>query len=158
MSGGKERAFVVEGKMALPYQYFAGTVGSKFLVALRDEKKILGIRCKKCSKVFIPPRATCERCFSDLTDNWVELADTGVVTGFTVIRYSEPYQPKKPPHVLAMIKLDGADTPLVHVLECGDMANAKIGMKVQAVFAEKRTGSILDISHFEPICGTASGA
>jgi uncharacterized OB-fold protein len=151
MSAGEEHAFVVEGKMALPYQYFAGTVGSKFLVALRDEKKILGIRCDKCNKVFIPPRATCERCFSDLTDEWVELPGTGIVTGFTVIRYEEPYQPKKPPYVLALIKLDGADTPLVHLLECGDPLQAQIGMKVKAVFAEKRTGSILDITHFAPV-------
>ena len=157
MSADKEHAFVVEGKIALPYQYFAGTVGSKFLVALRDEKKILGMKCEKCKKVFIPPRATCERCFSDLTDNWVDVADTGVVTGFTVIRYEEPYHPKKPPYVLATIKLDGADTLLVHLLECGDTANAKIGMNVKAVFAEKRTGSILDISHFEPISVDASG-
>ena len=132
MSADKEHAFVVEGKIALPYQYFAGTVGSKFLVALRDETKILGMKCEKCDKVFIPPRTT-------------------------VIRYEEPYQPKKPPYVLATIKLDGADTPLVHLMECGDMANAEIGMKVKAVFAEKRTGSILDISHFEPISVDASG-
>ena len=150
MSADKEHAFVVEGKMALPYQYFAGTVGSKFLVALRDEEKILGMKCEKCNKVFIPPRATCERCFSDLRDNWVELSDTGVVTGFTVIRYKEPYQPKEPPYVLALIKLDGADTPLAHLLECGDTANAKVGMKVKAVFAEERIGSVLDISYFEP--------
>ena len=150
MSAGKEHAFVVEGKMALPYQYFAGTVGSKFLVALRDEKKILGMKCETCNKVFIPPRATCERCFSDLTGNWIELSDTGVVTGFTVIRYNEPYQPKEPPYVLALIKLDGADTPLAHLLECGDTANAMVGMKVKAVFAEERIGSVLDISYFEP--------
>ena len=150
MSADKEHAFVVEGRMALPYQYFAGTVGSKFLVALRDEQKILGMKCEKCNKVFIPPRATCERCFSDLRDNWVELSDTGVVTGFTVIRYKEPYQPKEPPYVLALIKLDGADTPLAHLLECDDTANAKVGMKVKAVFAEERIGSVLDISYFEP--------
>jgi hypothetical protein len=151
MSAGEEHAFVVDGKMALPYQYFAGTVGSTFLVALRDEKKILGIRCEKCNKVFIPPRATCERCFSDLRDKWVELPGTGVVTGFTVVRYEEPFQPKKPPYVLALIKLDGADTPLVHVLECGDPAELQIGLKVRAVFAENRTRSILDISHFAPV-------
>jgi len=151
MSADKEHAFVVEGKLALPYQYFAGTVGSKFLVALRDEKKIRGMKCDKCNKVFIPPRATCERCFSDLTASWVDVADTGVVTGFTVIRYEEPYQPKKSPYVLAMIKLDGADTPLVHLLECGDATNADVGIRVKAVFAEERTGSILDIRHFEPI-------
>ena len=151
MSEETNYAFVVQGKMALPYQYFAGATGSKFIVALRDEKKILGVRCDKCGKTFVPPRQTCERCFSDLTDAWVELEPTGEVTGFTVVRYAEPYQPKAPPYVLALIKLDGADTPIAHVLECGDTANARIGMKVKAVFADDPAGSILDIRHFEPV-------
>ena len=51
--------FMVEGKLALPYSYFAGRVGSKFLTTIRDEQKILGIRCSKCKKVFVPPRQTC---------------------------------------------------------------------------------------------------
>ncbi|MDQ1257165.1 MAG: 3-hydroxybutyryl-CoA dehydratase [Candidatus Hydrogenedentes bacterium] len=151
MTEGTEHAFVVEGKMALPYQYFAGATGSKFIVALRDEKKILGVRCGKCAMTFVPPRQTCERCFTDLTDSYVELGTTGEVTGFTVIRYAEPYQPKQPPYVLALVKLDGADTPIAHLLECGDPANAKIGMKVKAVFATEPASSILDISHFAPI-------
>jgi len=144
-------AFVVEGKMALPYQYFAGTIGSHFLISLRDEQKILGQRCEKCDKVFIPPRATCERCFSDLSQAWVELGDTGVITGYTVINYAEPYQPFKPPFILALIKLDGADTPLAHVVAGIDPGKVKVGMKVKAVFAEKRIGSLMDISHFEVI-------
>ena len=146
-----EHSFVIEGKMALPYQYFAGATGSKFIVALRDEKRILGVRCDKCDKTFIPPRQTCERCFSDLTGKWVELEPTGEVTGFTVIRYAEPYQPKEPPYVLALIKLDGADTPIAHILECGDTTNARIGMKVKAVFADEPASSLLDIRHFEPV-------
>ena len=35
---------VKEGKLALPYQYFAGRVGSRFLISLRDDRKILA-RC-----------------------------------------------------------------------------------------------------------------
>jgi len=151
MSEETDYSFVVEGKMALPYQYFAGAVGSRFIVALRDEKKILGVRCQKCEKTFFPPRQTCERCFSDLAGNWVELQPTGEVTNFTVIHYAEPYQPKEPPYVLALIRLDGADTPVAHILDCGDAANARTGMRVRAVFAEERKDNILGISHFEPI-------
>ncbi len=150
MNDETDYSYVVEGKMALPYQYFAGATGSKFIVALRDEKKILGVRCEKCDKTFIPPRETCERCFSDLTDAWVELEPTGEVTGFTVIRYVEPYQPKQPPYVLALIRLDGADTPVAHILDCGDVGNARVGMRVRAVFSEERKNNILEISHFEP--------
>ena len=150
MSEEPNHAFVIEGKMALPYQYYAGATTSKFIVALRDEKKILGVKCAKCNKVFIPPRQTCERCFSKLTDNWVELEPTGEVTGFTVIRYAEPYQPKQPPYVLALVKLDGADTPIVHLLECGAADNAKVGMRVRAVFAGEHRDNLLQIVHFVP--------
>jgi len=150
MESSKDYAFVIEGKMALPYQYFAGTTGSRFLVALRDEKKILGMRCSSCNMTFVPPRQTCERCFADLTGSWVELEPTGTVTGFTVVRYAEPYQPKEPPYVLAMVKLDGADTPIAHLLECGGTAQPAVGMRVQAVFAGERRDNLLDIAHFEP--------
>jgi uncharacterized OB-fold protein len=150
MSQEKDAAFVVEGKMALPYQYFAGNTGSRFLVALRDSRKILGIRCETCRKTFVPPRRTCERCFSDLTDRWVELEPAGEVTGFTVIRYAEPYQPKDPPYVLALVRLDGADTPIAHLLECGGAEKARIGMRVRAVFSDEPRNTLLQIAHFEP--------
>ena len=151
MNDETDYSYVVEGKMALPYQYLAGATGSKFIIALRDEKKILGVRCDKCDTTFIPPRETCERCFSNLTDAWVELEPTGEVTAFTVIRYAEPYQPKQPPYVLALIRLDGADTPVAHILDCGGVGNARVGMRVRAVFSEERKNNILDISHFEPM-------
>ena len=141
-------AFVIEGKMALPYQYFAGSTGSKFIVSLRDEHQILGMRCNACGKVFVPPRQTCERCFAPLTENWVPVKETGEVTSFTVVRYSEPYQPKEPPYVLAMIKLDGADTPIAHLLECGNMDHVRVGMRVRAVFAGEARDNILAIEHF----------
>ena len=142
--------FVVDGKLALPYTYFAGRVGSKFLTTIRDEKKIMGIKCNKCNKVFVPPRQTCDVCMEDIRDNWVDVQNTGEVTNFTVVRYDDKHLPKKAPYVLAMIKLDGADTSLVHVVEGIDLDKAKIGMKVQAVFAKETTNTILDIDHFAP--------
>jgi uncharacterized OB-fold protein/acyl dehydratase len=142
--------FVVEGKLALPYQYFAGKTGSRFLIALRDDKKILGVKCTTCNKVFVPPRSTCEKCFSLLTDNWVELKPTGTVTNFTVIRYQEPYQPLKPPYILAQIRLDGADTPLTHIVKGIAISQMKTGLKVKAMFAQKTTSTIMDIDHFRP--------
>ncbi len=145
-----EHCYVMDGKLALPYQYFAGRVGSKFIIALRDKKQILGVKCNKCDKVFVPPRQTCERCFEDLSESWVELSDTGEVTNFTVVRYDDGHLPRKPPYILALIKLDGADTPMAHILEGIDPEGVDIGMKVKAVFAEETTNTILDIDHFEP--------
>jgi len=142
--------FTVDGKLALPYTYFAGRVGSKFLTTIRDEKKIMGIKCNKCNKVYVPPRQICDVCMEDIRDNWVDVQNTGEVTNFTVVRYDDKHLPKKAPYVLAMIKLDGADTSMVHVVEGVDVDKAKIGMKVQAVFAEETTNTLMDIDHFTP--------
>jgi uncharacterized OB-fold protein len=143
--------FTVEGKLALPYSYFAGRVGSKFMTTIRDEKKILGIRCSKCKKVFVPPRQTCDVCLEDIRDNWVDVQNRGEVTNFTVVRYNDKHLPRKAPYVLAMIRLDGADTSLVHIVEGVDVDKTKVGMKVRAVFAKETTGTLLDIDHFEPV-------
>jgi uncharacterized OB-fold protein len=148
MSPDREDSFVVEGKLALPYQYFAGRTGSRFLIALRDEKKIMGLRCEKCDRTFIPPRSTCERCLSDISENWVELKDTGTVTGFTVVRYAEPHQPAEPPYILALIKLDGADTPIPHIIEGIRISEVKAGLRVKAAFAKRSMCTIMDIDHF----------
>ncbi len=142
---------VVPGKMALPIQYFAGRTGSKFIISLRDERKILGVKCPRCDKVYVPPREYCEKDLSKLDDNWVELGDTGVVTNYTIVYYDSKHLPRRAPYILALIKVDGADTPFAHIVEGIEPEKAAIGMKVKAVFAGQTTNSILDIDHFEPV-------
>ncbi len=142
---------VQEGKLALPYSYFAGRVGSSFITTIRDQHQILGVKCNTCGKVFVPPRQTCERCMEDLRNNWVTLANTGEVVNHTVVCYDDKHLPRKAPFILAMIRLDGADTPMVHILEGIEGDKVKAGMKVGAVFSKKTTHTILDIDHFEPL-------
>ena len=147
---GFEDSYVVEGKMALPYTYFAGRVGSKFITTIRDQKKIMGVKCPTCNVVYLPPRQVCDKDFTDIRDKWVEVSNTGTVTNFTVVRYDDKHLPRKAPFVLALIKLDGADTPFMHILEECTIEDVKIGMKVEAVFAKETTNTILDIDHFKP--------
>jgi uncharacterized OB-fold protein len=143
--------FVMFGKMVLPVQYFAGRVGSRFIISLRDDRKILGVRCPDCNKVYVPPREYCERDLAKLDENWVELGNEGVVTNYTVVRYNDKHLPFKAPYVLAQIKLDGADTPLTHILADVEPDQVQIGMRVKAVFAQKPTNTILDMAHFAPL-------
>ncbi|HEX3012306.1 MAG TPA: Zn-ribbon domain-containing OB-fold protein [Syntrophomonadaceae bacterium] len=143
--------FVMPGKMVLPIQYFAGRVGSRFIISLRDEQKILGVRCPECSKVYVPPREYCEKDLAKLDENWVELGNEGLITNYTIINYNDKHLPLKAPYILALIKLDGADTPLAHIITGIDIDKVKIGMRVKAVFAEKSTNTILDIDHFETV-------
>ena len=142
---------VVPGKMALPNQYFAGRVGSKFIISLRDSRKILGVRCPECSKVYVPPLEYCEKDMTRIAENWVELGNEGLITNYTVVNYDDRHLPRKAPYILAMIKLDKADTPLVHIVEGIEGGQVKIGMRVKAVFSDKTTDTIRDIDHFEPV-------
>ena len=153
---GFEDSYVVEGKMALPYTYFAGRVGSKFITTIRDEKKIMGVKCPTCNLVYLPPRQVCDKDFTDIRDNWVDAGNTGTVSNFTVVRYDDKHLPRKAPFVLALIKLDGADTPFMHILEECKIEEVNIGMRVEAVFAKETTNTILDIDHFKPAAERAS--
>ena len=146
-----KNSFVMFGKMALPNQYFAGRVGSKFIISIRDAKKILGVKCPKCDKVYIPPREYCEKDFTKLDENWVELGNEGVITNYTIVNYNDKHLPRRAPYILALIKVDGADTPFTHIVEGIEPERVEIGMRVKAVFAEKTTNTILDLDHFEPV-------
>lgn len=145
----RDFSYQVLGKLEIPYKYYAGEFSSKFLTALRDDKKILGVKCPKCKKVFIPPRSSCEKCFVQIKE-WVELSPIGELRSFCVINYEEPYLPLKPPFVLGLIRLQGADSDLVHIVNA-DPSKLKIGLKLKAVFKEQRKASILDITYFEPL-------
>ncbi len=142
--------FEVDQHMTAHGRYYAGRMGSRFYIALRDKQKILGARCARCNKVFWPPRSTCGVCFSELTET-VEIGPLGTVETFTIVTYSEPVQPRKSPFIYAVIRLDGADTGMAHFLDEVDFEKVHIGMRVRPVFAEERKGNILDIRHFKPI-------
>jgi len=141
---------VLEGRIKVPYAWNAGETASFYLTHLRDRKKIVGKKCPKCSKVLVPPRKSCPFCFVD-TSEWVPLSGKGRVDTFTIVRRDTNIQPRKAPFAYAIINLEGADTGFVHILGDVDVEDIKTGMKVEAVFAEERSGLVTDIKYFRPI-------
>lgn len=148
----EEKGMLVQhGKIKVPYTWVAGEVASRFLVGLRDEKKIYGVRCPQCKMVFVPPKKLCHRCFAQMSE-WVEVSDEGTLETFTIVRYSEPtLHPMEAPFAYGVVKLGGADTGMVHLIGEADLAQLKEGLKVKAVFKEKGEGNYLDIKYFKPI-------
>ncbi len=141
---------VYSGRIKVPYKWYVGEVGSRFLTALRDDKEIWGIRCPECRKVYVPPVKNCGECFV-LTDEWVRVEETGTLESFTVVRYAHAMQSVEPPFAFGLVRLDGADGALLHLIGDAGLDELKAGMRVRAVFADERKGSILDIKHFAPI-------
>ncbi len=139
--------------MTLSWRYGTSWYFAEFIRALRDERRILGLRCPVCDRVYLPPRPVCGNCYADLHE-WVDVKDTGTVRAFTVVHTPiiDPAtgQPRPTPYGMALIQLDGADTTLNHYLAENDPATlcARIGMRVRAIRREQRTGTLSDIVHF----------
>ncbi|MGD0275476.1 MAG: Zn-ribbon domain-containing OB-fold protein [Syntrophales bacterium] len=140
---------VYEGRIKVPYLWNVGETGSRFLAALRDSQEIWGTRCPKCKKVYVFPVKSCGECFVP-TEEWVKVAETGILESFTVVHYSHDMQPVKAPLAYGLIKLDGADGALLHLIGDTDLDKLKVGMRMKAVFAPERKGTITDIQHFTP--------
>jgi len=142
--------WVYHGQVYIPNTYSAGAVGSRFLIELRDNKRIMGMRCARCNRVYVPARSICKDCFGRL-DEWVEVSDKGTVLSYCVSYVPNGIQPTEPPTVYGIVQLDGADTGFVHMLGEVEGEQLRVGMRVQAVFNNNRTGSILDIKYFKPL-------
>lgn len=147
----KELLTIGSGDLYQPYSWSVGKYGSKFLHELKENKKILGIRCPKCKKVYVPPRKVCGKCYVAM-DEFVELSHEGEIYVCTIIQFGfvDPATgvQRPVPYGYAFIKLDGADTCLTHFVDSTDPEKFKVGARVRAVFEDNRKGSIVDIKHF----------
>jgi len=137
---------IFEGKIEIPYRWTTGPAIGRFLTELRDNKKIFGLRCAKCQRLYVPPPDVCGPCFAPM-DDWVEVGPGGLVMTFSQVDYPLPWRPLEPPYTLALIRLDGADTDLLHLVEADEV---RVGMRVKPWWKAARVGSILDIRAFVP--------
>jgi uncharacterized OB-fold protein len=134
----------------LAYEYAASPEESKFFRGLA-EGRILGQRCPKCHKVYVPPRGACPVDGVPTTDE-VELPDRGAVTTFCIVNVPFLGQRIKPPYVSAYVLLDGADIAFLHLILDIDAADVRMGMRVEAVWKPRDEWgtTIENISHFRP--------
>jgi len=154
MEEKKELLTVQSGEAEQPFNWAMGKYVSKFMTELRDNKRIVGVRCPKCKKVYVPPRQVCGDCFVPM-EEIVPLSGQGSIYCFTVLSFGfvdpDTGKQRPVPYTWAFIALDGADTCLPHFVDLADPKRLKVGMRVEAVFEDKRRGHLLDIKHFKVI-------
>jgi uncharacterized OB-fold protein len=140
-------ARVVPGDLPVRFRYTPGVGATAFFEALRDRGTLLGSRCEGCSVTYVPARLFCERCFAELRAD-TECGPGGTLESFTVAHEGIDGEPLPEPMTFGLVRLDGADTVMVHRL-VGGIA-PEIGMRVRAVLREARDGSIDDLDGFAP--------
>jgi len=135
-----------EVTMEFPYKHSTGETIGRFLAGLKEQQKIWGQRVAG-QGVVVPPLGYSEVDASE-GGAWVEVQPTGTVTAVAGVQKPiDRLHPSDSPFAFVLVKLDGADTALAHIVVDGH-DQVKVGSRVEAVWADERTGTIRDIARF----------
>jgi len=138
----------VPGELSVSFRYTPGVGNTAFFEALRDRGVFLGSRCDGCGVTYLPARIFCERCLAELEPT-VECGPQGELVSWTIARVDVDDRPLDRPTMYGLVRLDGADTVVLHRLLDIDR-DPQIGMRFRAVLAPERKGAILDVEGFAP--------
>lgn len=147
---GLEMVRSIRTPARLDYEFTAGRATTRFLKGVA-QRKLLGQRCPVCKKVYVPPRGACPTDGVP-TEEEIELAHTGTVTSFCVVNVQFYGQVMELPYVSALILLDGADLPIMHLIQEVPYDQVHMGMRVEALWVDDdELGPTLEsIKYFRP--------
>ena len=129
--------------------YTAGLAGNVFFRELRENGRIVGGKCRRCNRVYVPPKGFCERCFEPV-EEFVDLGIEGYIKTYTIVSIDMKGEPLEEPVIVAFIGFDGAEGGIIHFIGEARPEKLRVGARVEAVFRprEERRGSIFDIEYF----------
>lgn len=130
-----------------PYSRTVGPIIGAFLTGLR-ERVIVGVRTSD-GRVVVPPTEY-DPVTSEPLDQLVEVGQSGEVTTWAWMSEPRPNQPLDHPFAWALVRLDGADTAMLHAVDAPGRDAMATGMRVKARWRDEREGHIRDIECFEP--------
>ncbi|MDR3664062.1 MAG: OB-fold domain-containing protein [Mycobacterium sp.] len=133
-------------KLSFDYTRSVGPVLSQFFTALRA-RRVVGTRGSD-GRVHVPPAEYDPVTYDALTEV-VPVASVGTVVSWTWQPEPLEGQPLQRPFAWALIKLDGADTPLLHAVDTPE-GSLKSGDRVRAHWVDEPVGAITDIAYFVP--------
>ena len=98
------------------------------------EQRILGIRSG--DQVLVPPLEWDPQTGAELdVDSMVEVGPAGTVESWTWVPDPSEQHPLDHPFAFAMIRLDGASTPLLHAVDAGSPGALSVGAAGRAPLA-----------------------
>lgn len=129
------------------YRRSVGPVLGRFFTELR-ERRIVGIR-RDDGSVLVPP-AEYDPDSGEALSEIVPVGPTGIVTSWAWVSKPSAKHPFDRPFAWALIRLDGADTALLHTVDSGGESAMSTGMRVRPRWRKETKGEIHDIECFEP--------
>ena len=142
-------------EISFDYTRSLGPTLSEFATALAA-RRILGARAAD-GRVHAPPFE-----FDPITGRppaeLIEVGPAGTVQTWTWAARPLDGQPLDRPFGWAMIRLDGADTSMLHAVDAGTADRMATGMRVRPRWSDRSGTGITDIACFEPGDEPAGGA
>ena len=131
------------------YTRSTGPAVSRYLTGLRDGM-LVGIRIGD-GRVMIPPTEYDPETGGAI-DDYVEVGPAGTVVSWTWV--SEPQAGRHhltKPFAFALVRPDGADIPMVHVVDVASADEMRVGMRVMPRWAPERVGYVTDLNAWVPM-------
>jgi uncharacterized OB-fold protein len=144
-----KETLVMEHLVSLTYEEQLTPILESFVDALLGGR-IVGHKCPSCGRVYVPGKGYCPLCVVATSErDEIEVADTGTVTGFTIITPVAYYgQKETEPFVYASVLLDGADANLGGQDIVGiPHDQVRSGLRVRAVWKSKEKRSAEGVSN-----------
>ncbi|WP_370641923.1 Zn-ribbon domain-containing OB-fold protein [Amycolatopsis sp. TNS106] len=132
------------------YTRSVGPVLGRFVNALR-ERRVEGVRGSD-GRVHVPPLEY-DPVTAEALSEFVPVAAEGVIVSWSWIAEPVDGQPLSRPFAWALIRLDGADTSILHAVDAGSPSNVHTGQRVRIRWADETVGHIRDIAYFVPADG-----
>ena len=137
-----------ETTLEFPYSRTLGPVTGAFMAGLR-EARLLASRTRS-GRVLVPPLEHDPDTGQAVEADLVEVGPGGVVETWTWVSEPTPRQPLDRPFAFALVKPDGADTAMVHVVDVDGPDRMSTGMRVVPRWKDERQGRIDDIDAWVP--------
>jgi uncharacterized OB-fold protein len=112
------------------------------------EQRIMGIRSG--GRVIVPPLEWDPDTGVELAHDFVDVGPAGTVESWTWVAKPTAQHPLDHPFAFALVKLDGADTALMHAVDAGSIDAMSTGMRVAPRWKAERKGHITDLDAFVP--------
>ncbi|HEV2784420.1 MAG TPA: OB-fold domain-containing protein [Actinophytocola sp.] len=137
-------------EVGFDYTRSLGPTLSRFMTALA-QRRVLGARGSD-GRVHVPPMEYDPVTAEPLTE-LVEVSPEGTVVSWSWMPQPLAGQPLERPFAWALVRLDGADTPMVHAVDAGSPEVICTGMRVRVRWSPTPGHGIRDIVCFEPLEG-----
>ncbi|MCA1711898.1 MAG: Zn-ribbon domain-containing OB-fold protein [Actinobacteria bacterium] len=130
-----EPVTTVATPIRLEYRYTPGDAQTRFLLGTQ-QRRLLGRRCSRCAKVYLPPRGVCSMCGAAFTDEDVAVGPDGTVATFAIVNVNFASREVDLPYAAVEVLFDGADTTAQFLLTGVAHDEVRMGMRVRAIWKE----------------------